>query len=47
MVKQQKTISTITSKLGSQPSLNNYQFNFNNNLFHLYKFQEKKTNKIP
>ena len=27
----QKTILTITSELGSQPPLNNHQFNFDNN----------------
>ena len=44
-----KRILTITSELGSQPPLNNHQFNFDNNsiLHHPSKFQEPKMNKVP
>ena len=39
----QKRISTITSKLGSQPPLNNHQFNFDNNSIFASPFKISRT----
>ena len=39
----QKRISTITLELGSQPSLNNHQFNFDNNSISVSSFKIPRT----
>ena len=39
----QKRISTITSELGSQPPLNNHQFNFDNNSIYASPFKIPRT----